>query len=146
MSSSPIEAPPPKMGWLSKRARSSLLANWKKRYVVLSEGCLVYYEKLDKNGKPFEEKGRMILKGAEIVDDTASEKASSKIYISADVGEKDIMIDCNVRRFFYNVCSKIYLKEKIIITKTCLLLHRVLQKRLYGRKLFVTIATSPLST
>jgi hypothetical protein len=64
-------------GYLFKKGRgdSSLgRHNWKKRWVVLEERTITYYEDLDKNGQPIGLKGTVNIKDAEIVPEEHKEK------------------------------------------------------------------------
>lgn len=46
--SKPTAPPAAKVGWAKKQGRSGLYKNWKKRYFVLKEGRISYYEEADK--------------------------------------------------------------------------------------------------
>lgn len=81
-----------KCGWLDKRGH--LVRNWKKRFIVLHDGEIIYYDKANKNetngaGKP---KGRLHLLGAicELKQNDATKLPS--IEIIGRQGEKDLLL------------------------------------------------------
>jgi hypothetical protein len=77
-----------------------MLTNWRKRWVEIENGILSYYEKYDeKDHKPINVKGKMNLKGAELVQDESfieTGQQTKKIYISGCKGENDLMLDAPV--------------------------------------------------
>ncbi len=61
------EPPEFKLGWLNKRSRDGFIKNWRKRYFVLDNGVVRYFEKeCDEALPPFGQilKGELVLSGA----------------------------------------------------------------------------------
>lgn len=48
MSATAISEAKIKKGWMKKQGRSGLIKNWKKRYFILKDGTISYYEEAEK--------------------------------------------------------------------------------------------------
>ncbi len=90
-----MDPPPELSGWIKKRARSAVFANWKKRYAIVKLGKIIYYEKYNLKTGPTNPKGEMTLTGALVLSSEESGEASNRIFISGSQSEKDLLLECS---------------------------------------------------
>ena len=99
MASEQIVVPPIKKDWLMKQGRN-LFKSWKKRYFVLENGLLSYYES-DSNDPPYGThlKGQMSMRGArlDVYYDTGGVRDEKRLYIAGGGQENDMLLEASSR-------------------------------------------------
>jgi hypothetical protein len=93
--SEPMIVPDMKRGWLTKQGRN-LFKSWKKRYFVLENGLMSYYEG-DLEQPPYGSKlkGQMSMRGArlDVYYDTGGIRDEKRLYVAGGGAENDVLLE-----------------------------------------------------
>jgi hypothetical protein len=93
-----IQAPPYFSGWIKKKARSGLIKNWQRRYMVLDSGLIQYFEGYDEKTKlPQNCKGTLRLFNA-LLDDKNVD-SSLQLYVVGGEDELGIATLCRIKYY-----------------------------------------------
>jgi hypothetical protein len=91
----PLIVPDMKRGWLTKQGRN-LFKSWKKRYFVLENGLMSYYESdLDLPPYGSKLKGQMSMRGArlDVYYDTGGIRDEKRLYVAGGGAENDVLLE-----------------------------------------------------
>ena len=95
MNPDPVVIPEMKKGWLTKQGRN-LFKSWKKRYFVLENGLISYYES-DMEIPPYgvRLKGQMSMRGArlDVYYDTGGVRDEKRLFVAGGGAENDMLVE-----------------------------------------------------